>query len=452
LTEQNLTFVNKVREQLASDSPEIPEALKRYNKDLDYARSVMSSYKMRRDSCGVCRIEDKQDPYVNVVNGTRVTHDQPRDYDGTIHLFGHSAIFGVGAEDSGTVASHLQRMINEYAKKENLLPRLVMNCANFSFRSFHDMYPYIDTFTFKKGDMIVIPSFPYHHEIAEEYGFIVCKPQPAFERPHDMGEVFVDQGHMNSDGYRKVAEVLFGTFQENGLLSGDYEYIEASDSAGNGSTEQTDKNAAGLREYKDMLAQMHREVFGRVGALVMNCNPFTLGHRYLVEYAASKTRHLYIFVVEEDKSVFPFEDRIALVRAGTTDLPNVTVLPSGRFIISSLTFADYFDKAEIQDKAIDPSYDVSLFAKEVAPVLGITVRFAGEEPIDLITRQYNDAMRRILPEHGIEFEEIPRREFGDQPISASRVRRLLGEKDFESISKIVPTSTLDYLKKMHAGE
>jgi [citrate (pro-3S)-lyase] ligase len=189
--------------------------------------------------------------------------------------------------------------------------------------------------------------------------------------------------------------------------------------------------------------QVHRK---DIGAIVMNCNPFTLGHRYLIEYSACKVEHLYIFVVEEDKSIFPFADRIELVRQGTADLPNVTVLPSGKFIISSLTFVDYFNKSEIQDRTIDPSQDVTLFATEIAPALGINIRFAGEEPLDLITKQYNDAMARILPQHGIEFEAIPRKENNGEVISASRVRALLEKRDFDQIEKLVPITTLKYLK------
>ena len=63
----------------------------------------------------------------------------------------------------------------------------------------------------------------------------------------------------------------------------------------------------------------------------MNCNPFTLGHRYLIEQASEKVDHLYVFVVEEDKSFFPFSDRIGLVKKGTADLKNITVKPSGKY-------------------------------------------------------------------------------------------------------------------------
>ena len=155
---------------------------------------------------------------------------------------------------------------------------------------------------------------------------------------------------------------------------------------------------------------------------------------------------LYIFVVEEDKSIFPFEDRIELVRKGTADIPNVTVLPSGKFIISSLTFTDYFGKSELQDRVIDPSMDVTIFGEYIAPALGINIRFAGEEPLDNVTRQYNETMARILPKYGIDFEVIPRKEQDGEVISASRVRKLLKTKDFDAIAEIVPKTTLEYLK------
>ena len=178
----------------------------------------------------------------------------------------------------------------------------------------------------------------------------------------------------------------------------------------------------------------------------MNCNPFTLGHQYLVEYAAAKVARLYIFVVEEDRSAFPFKDRIELVRQGVKHIPNVEVLPSGKFIISQQTFSGYFNKAELQDVAVDSSEDVEIFGKEIAPELGITIRFAGEEPTDNVTRQYNETMKRLLPQYGIEFHEIPRKVIGEEIISASKVREALQVGDFDKIKKLVPASTFRYLR------
>lgn len=201
-----------------------------------------------------------------------------------------------------------------------------------------------------------------------------------------------------------------------------------------------------LTEYKQILLNFYDEMFSvKMGAVVMNCNPFTLGHRYLIEQALSQCDYLAVFVVQEDQSIFPFEDRISLVDACTSDLKNVVVIPSGRFIISSLTFSEYFNKSEMQDRVVDSSMDVTLFAREIAPCLHITKRFAGEEPFDTVTRQYNDTMKRILPEYGIEFVEIPRKESNGEAISASHVRELLEKKDFDGIRPLVPEPTFDYL-------
>jgi [citrate (pro-3S)-lyase] ligase len=179
----------------------------------------------------------------------------------------------------------------------------------------------------------------------------------------------------------------------------------------------------------------------------MNCNPFTLGHQYLIETCAKEVELLYIFVVEEDKSNFSFSDRIDLVKQGTAHISNVKVLPSGKFIISALTFPEYFIKGDKQDTTIDPSGDVELFGQYIAPTLGITVRFVGEEPLDRVTLQYNNAMREILPRFGVELQIIPRKEAGGAPISASRVRALLKEQNFAEIAKLVPVSTLEYLRE-----
>lgn len=181
----------------------------------------------------------------------------------------------------------------------------------------------------------------------------------------------------------------------------------------------------------------------------MNCNPFTNGHKYLVELASSKVDYLYIFVVEEDLSVFPFKDRIQLVQKGTMHLRNVKVLPSGKYIISAITFPEYFSKDANKNVVIDPSLDVELFAKFIAPALDIKVRFLGEEPIDETTRMYNSALLNVLPKHGISVEVIPRKIFNNEPISASIVRKLLEQGDFDSIKNIVPESTYSYLIEFH---
>jgi len=189
---------------------------------------------------------------------------------------------------------------------------------------------------------------------------------------------------------------------------------------------------------------------GKIGAAVMNCNPFTKGHRYLIESAAKQCDHLYVFVLSEDKSQFSAQDRMMLVKAGTADLKNVTILPTGPYLISSATFPTYFLKEREKAQTIQCRLDIEVFAKYYAPHFGITDRFVGTEPLSQMTNQYNEALLAYLPEHGIQVTEIPRLETGDAPISASYVRSLLGKGEGELLKTLVPETTYQYLQQHDA--
>jgi [citrate (pro-3S)-lyase] ligase len=190
----------------------------------------------------------------------------------------------------------------------------------------------------------------------------------------------------------------------------------------------------------------------KVGAVVMNCNPFTLGHRHLIERAAAEVDRLIVFVVEEDLSYFKFADRFNLVCESTADLKNVMVVRSGKFIISTVTLPGYFTRDNPDLSKFDASVDLDFFGEYIAPALGVTVRFAGEEPLDKVTKQYNDAMCLMLPRYGVEFAIIPRLESEGEAISASRVRTLLETYDFDAIEKLVPKTTLRYLQEKFMTE
>ena len=181
--------------------------------------------------------------------------------------------------------------------------------------------------------------------------------------------------------------------------------------------------------------------------MTINANPFHLGHEYLVQYAASRVNKLFILVDSEDKTDFSFVERFELVKRGTEQFPNVEVLPSGKFFASMATFSGYFNKESLQDVYVDSTDNAEMFAAEIAPSLGVTIKFDGEEPRDNVTRQYHDNLRNLLPRYGIEYCEIPRREIDGQVISAKSVRAALKVGDFDKIKKLVPKTTYDYLRE-----
>lgn len=184
---------------------------------------------------------------------------------------------------------------------------------------------------------------------------------------------------------------------------------------------------------------------GNNGAIVMNCNPYTLGHDYLIRTAAEMVDNLYVFVVEEDKSYFPFRDRFELVKENTEKYKNVIVLPSGKMILSANTFGAYFQKEQYHEIECDATDDMKLFGLAVAPYFGIKTRFSGTEPMDAVTSRYLDAMLNQLPEYGLKVQVIERKEGNNGVISATKVRKLLKEKDWEGIREYVPEITFDYL-------
>ena len=225
----------------------------------------------------------------------------------------------------------------------------------------------------------------------------------------------------------------------------------------------------GLPEYKKYLASLARP--GRNGAIVMNANPFTKGHRYLVEQAASQVDNLYVIVVKEDRSRFSYVERKAMIEAGCAGLDNVVVCEGSDYAISAATFPTYFLKK--LDDATDTqiALDLDLFVNHIAKPLGVTVRFAGSEPEDALTRRYNELMAEILPgtsvavvrqahqpdpelvkgsalrqaRRPIDFVEIPRLEQKGKPLSATSLRRALDKGGFKEAMEYIPVSSIPYL-------
>jgi [citrate (pro-3S)-lyase] ligase len=204
----------------------------------------------------------------------------------------------------------------------------------------------------------------------------------------------------------------------------------------------------GLRRWLAMNAPLVRE--GANGAVVVNCNPFTRGHRHLVEEAARRCDTLYVLVVREDRSAFPFATRLRLVEEGTADLANVRVLDTSHYAVSAITFPSYFLKRTDEAGAIQMELDLLLFGRHVAPFFRVRRRFFGTEPSCATTRAYNEAARRVLPPAGVEPVEIERLGAGGEAISASRVREALRAGDLARIEPLVPATTLHYLRSPEA--
>lgn len=405
--------------------------------DPAYVREIMDIPNRLKIEAGNVIHEDRSGKYLNVSMGERKTVLQPLSYDNTVYLFGGCVFFGYAVEDSHTVASCLQKKLNCSRMKKRWR---VVNYGtwggdiDWTYQRFYQI-PY------KPGDLVLV-------------SYAGLMPLGKDWRKRDIS-VFLKQVHTNSNfyfnsivhcnqsGYEKIADgimQLFGAYLQEDLVPGRSFYL-------NGMHQKRKYYEEQVTEYvrcvQKNLPALHDK---KVGAIVMNCNPFTLGHQYLAETAANQVDVLLLFVVEEDRSFFAFQDRIAMVREGTAHLKNVFVLPSGKMMISTVTFPGYFQKEMPHAEDLDVSLDVSVFGAYIAEAFHITVRFVGEEPFDIVTRNYNESMKRLLPAYGVQVAEIPRKTSGGAPISATRVRKLLKEKKLEALKELVPESTYACLK------
>ena len=189
---------------------------------------------------------------------------------------------------------------------------------------------------------------------------------------------------------------------------------------------------------------------GASAAIVMNANPFTLGHLHLVERAAAENDTVHLFVLSEEAGPIPFAVRRRLVREGTAHLPNVVCHDSGPYIISAATFPSYFLKDGDEVIRTQAALDLQVF-RAIAGRLGVCRRYVGEEPFSRVTGIYNEIMARRLPEAGIECRIIPRWERDGRAVSASGVRQAIHDGALERALERLPESGQRYFSSAEAA-
>ena len=398
---------------------------------------------------------DYASDFVNVCQHRRRTLPEVEAYDNKILLLGASDVYGFGCEDKHTIASFLQQLLQDTPaagttyRVENHGVRgnpLLLCLSNLTQTAV------------QPGDVVIMFGYP--------------RPDPAqtalppdrvmhcdLSRPHDRGEIFFDHNHPGWRGSKWIAEMLQDMLSADRADPGGP--AAAVPKIAQAAVELTKylvfksfsahAEAQGIDQYLGYLRAEKVRVPGRIGSIAVNCNPITLGHLHLIEYAAGQVDWLYLFVIEEDQSFFSFEDRFRLVSEATRHLENVKVLKGGRYICTEFTYPEYSSKDDVQNVAADASMEAWFFCEFIARALEISVTFLGEEPNCRITRQYNSKMAEILPGFGIEVDVIPRISRNGQAISASTVRRLLQAGQFDAIAEIVPACTHRYLLESHRG-
>ncbi len=412
------------REELINSR--VPESMyKEFFDDLyseEYARQVVEMPVRVKNDRGVLKLRDCSSRFYNVVNGERRTFNQPEKYGRTIYFYGPCYTLGYYVEDANTMESFLQKWLTD--EKEEVR---VVNCGCMWMDGARGCLPRIAATELKRGDIIVtdrprenIPGVRYLDLdliLRTKKASVQWMVDSPLHCNHKINQVYAEAI------YEKIKPLL------NKKSGCDGQQVEQSG------------NIIKKLYLDQYFAAYTASKYKNTGAIVMNCNPFTYGHRYLIEQALNMVDFLIIFVVEEDASFFSFAERFTMVSRGVMDLENVMVVPSGPYILSQMSFSEYFIKETSEDMIAHTEQDIITFANDIAPQLGIKYRFVGEEPEDSVTNQYNSAMKKILPMYGIELIEIGRKRVKGKYISASSVRRYLETNDKEKLIELLPETT-----------
>ena len=216
-----------------------------------------------------------------------------------------------------------------------------------------------------------------------------------------------------------------------------------------------------IKDYQEYLRKKKSKIKSdKIASIVVNCNPFTLGHQFLIEKASAENDIVYLFVVKENLSLFPYKTRKKIISEGVSHLDNVIVLSSGPYIVSGAIFPNYFLKSESWDEITQKQaeVDVNIFAEYIVPILNIKRRYIGTENYCKTTRSYNQAMKVILPKVGCEVFEITRKSMGmtddnqENFISASKVRHAIKIGKLETVLGFLPDVTKNFLQSEESLE
>lgn len=370
--------------------------------------------------------------YFNAKDGKRKTCFQPEKYIGTIYILGACTATGAWEEDSHTIESFLQKIL----LKKGYAYRVENYGTRICFPMLENRMKEIDKFY--KNDILVIIGVKRVMGIPEK------SAEKIFEQ-YRMPTKWVTNMYVHSNwkANKIIAEDLLEELKP---------YLTDS------KVENREELHINLNDImRDYIQHKYLDVyFGdfvvenyeKIGAVVINCNPFTKGHRYLIEQARQQVEFLIIFVVEEDASLFSFEERFKMAVDATKDLSNVMVVPSGSFILSEDNFPEYFSHRNGELDVLHAEYDITIFADYIAKELHITHRFAGKETSDKVKMIYNDAMKKILTQRRISFIEIPKMMVNDEEITGYKVIRYLNFKKYDRAFAMVVGTTKEYLEQL----
>ena len=393
-----------------------------YSRD-GYVESIINQCFVLENCDHMMRLRDTSGKYLNIRSGERRTVGQPEDYERTIFFYGPCLVVGNFVADEYTIESWLQKRFIEAGMKVR-----VVNCGSWGDNV--SILSRIVSTRFHKGDIVVALMQDLNDPIDGVTTFHLWE---ALEKHRVSAEWLMDSPfHVNHHATKVYADELFSLVMQKikSDTSDDLPIIY---------------NVDIIEKFfiKKYFYGVDLEKYDSVAVCMFNANPFTSGHRYLVETAAKAADHVYLLIVRTHANLFSFGERYSMAVDSLRDLENVTVIPSGIFIGNAANFPGYFVKQFTSKTAEQCRSTIRTFAA-LAASLHATHVFLGEEPADPVTMEVNRAYLEIMPQYGIRPMIVPRKTQNGEIITGSMVRALAEERS-EKLREYVPAPTADII-------
>lgn len=447
LTNKEYNNINSAIETILQDSEymslfaandfESESLLLRHKQDLDkHARFV---------SNGIHNILiDSKEQFLNIENGIRCTSNSPSKPQYLIHMYGPCVVYGLCVADSHTIASNLQRFINQ---TEYAATKIINHGLSYGKDLLNDLL-YIMATPLSSGDSIIWFSGFSEKEIAifKSLGVTVTSLKDCICGFHNwfLNNPFHCNAAVNRIYAKEMCKKIMSRkikkgFSNKQSIIDAYKIPLAYDSDAILHSGQLDKYIQDIARYR-----IPNQKNNKIGCVVLNANPCTKGHIYLVNEALKRVGYLYVFLVQESSLGYSYLDREYMLKQELGGLNNITIIPGGDIFTSAISFPEYFHRST--SCKISPILNHKIFCERIAPTLNIKIRFFGEEPMDKVTYQLNETAKSYYPNYGIEVCILPRLKYGSKYISAKDVREYIRAKDYEHLFPLLGLPTFNYIK------
>lgn len=423
-----------------NDDYESLKLLSKHQYDLNQISKIISN--------GIHNIlVDTNEGNLNIVDGKRITINTPAEYTNKVHVFGPCIVQGLCVCDANTIPSLIQ---DKLIQNNHIHISVENHGLSYGKDLLNDLL-YMMATSVSKGDIIIwLSGFTDEEEnLLKKYNIPIVDVK---EKLSDLSNWFLNNPfHCNTKANRVYANCIYDSIAQiidKGDSSNKCSFIEMEhlplkiDSDAIFKSEELHRYLTDLKKYKFTQSNLKK------GCVVINANPCTNGHLYLIKEALRKVDLLYVILVEESRNGFSYLDREYMLKENFKDDSRVCLISGGSIFTSTKCFPEYFNRSARHAK-IDPTLNHKIFALKIAPLLDISVRFFGSEQEDEVTRIFNSTALEYLPTKGIDVVIIPRLTINNICVSAKSVRTLYYQKNYSEMSKFVPFSTYKRLLELH---